>query len=194
MKGYIHEVWWMMLLKGLALLLFGIAAIVWPDLTLVTLSLIFAAFLFISGVVNIITGIGTIAHRHGWFLKILMGILEVGVGVYLMKSPLVTAAVFILITGAIFIIQGIIALIAAFTDTDDPGARFLAIIIGILGIIAGFLIIRYPATTGLTYVWILGAYGIIAGALEIAGALSFKSVAHNMGEISASKKTSTARR
>jgi hypothetical protein len=46
---------------------------------------------------------------------------------------------------------------------------------GALALIAGFFVLQYPVSSGLAFVWILGAWGIIAGAIEIARALSIPS-------------------
>lgn len=71
MKGFINDIWWMLLLRGLALLLFGIAAVVWPGLTLVTLALYFAVLMLVSGIADMLVAIGAAAHRRSWFVTLM---------------------------------------------------------------------------------------------------------------------------
>lgn len=188
MRGFVNDIWWMLLLRGIALLLFGIFALVWPGLTLAVLVVLFAVYIFVSGIINIVASIGHIGSRRAWFLSLILGIIEVGAGVFVVKNPGITVAAFIVTIGVIFIIQGAIAIIAAFSDTQDPGARFLEVAVGILGIIAGFVILRYPITGTLTFVWVIGAYGIIAGALNIASALNLRDMLEEFEHVGAASR------
>jgi len=172
-RNHLREVWWLLMLRGLALLLFGLVAVFWPGLTLIALAAAFAAYLLVTGVINIITSIRAQGRRSLWFLTLLLGLAEIGVAIYLLKSGLVLAT-FIALIGIVLIVLGILEIIAAFEPGEDPGRRFLLVVGGALALIAGFFVLQYPVSSGLAFVWILGAWGIIAGAIEIAMALSVR--------------------
>lgn len=174
MKGFIHDIWWMLLLRGITLLLFGLAAVVWPGLTFVSLAVLFAILILVSGIMNILISIGAITHKRTWFLTFILGIAEIAAGVYLLKNPVLTLATFIATVGITYMIEGIFTIISSFADTIDPGMRLLEVASGILGIIAGFIVIRYPVSGGITFAWILGVYGLIVGTINIASALSLR--------------------
>lgn len=176
MKGFVSDIWWLVLFRGVALLLFGAIALVWPGLTFVLLAFFFAVYLLIAGIANILSGIGGIVERRGWFLHLALGIVEIGVAAYVMRNPGLTIAAFIIALGILFIVQGIVAIIASFSDTTDRGLRFIEIVAGALGVLAGFIILRYPVAGGLAFLWVLGVYGIIAGVLTIAAALSGRGI------------------
>jgi uncharacterized membrane protein HdeD (DUF308 family) len=172
--SHLREVWWLLLIRGLALIIFGVVAVVWPGLTLLALATLFAVYLLIAGVIDIITGVRAQGHRGLWFLTILLGLGEVGLGVYLLKTGLALATL-IAVVGLALIIIGIIEIIAAFEPGEDPGRRFLLIIGGAITLIAGFITLRYPAASGLAFTWVLGVWGLVWGALQIAMCLSIRS-------------------
>lgn len=176
MRGLAQDIWWMLLFRGLVLLLFGIFAVIWPGITLGLLVLFFSIYVFIAGVINIVSSIGSILHRRAWFLHLILGIIEIGIGIFVVRNPGLSVATFILAIGILFIIEGIIVIIASFSDTRQMGMRVLEVVSGILAVLAGIIILRSPATGGLVFVWVIGAYGIIVGALNIALALSTRDI------------------
>ncbi len=167
----VKAVWWLVLIQGITLLLFGLLTVAWPGLTFVVLAYLFALFVLTTGVVNTIHGIMGISKRRGWFLSLLLGIVEIAVSIYVLRVPNLTLTTFAAVLGLTFMIQAILAIIVSFVDITVE-SRVLDIIGGVLGIIAGFLILRYPLTGGITYVWVIGIYGLVAGAIRIALALS----------------------
>jgi uncharacterized membrane protein HdeD (DUF308 family) len=124
-------------------------------------------------VIDIITGIRAEGKRSLWFLTMILGFAEVGLGVFLLKNGLVLAT-FIALIGFTILIIGIIQVIAAFEPGEDAGRRFLNIIVGVLGVIAGFAVLRYPVSSGLAFTWILGVWALVAGAIQIAMCLSVR--------------------
>lgn len=170
-RRHLREVWWLLMLRGIALILFGVVAVVWPAITLVAISTAFAVYLLIAGVINIIVGIRAEGSLSMWFLSLLLGLAQVGVGVYLLKNRLALAA-FIAVIGIALIVYGIIEVIGAFEPGEDPGRQFLLIIGGALAIVAGFIELRYPASSGLAFTWVLGVWGLVVGAMQVAMCLS----------------------
>lgn len=177
-RHYLHDVWWMLLVRGLSLVLFGVIAVAWPGITLFVLSLAFAIWLLVAGVVDVIRGLGAEGKERLWFLTVLLGVLELGVGVYALRGPELTLKTFIVLAGLALVVKGILEVVAAFEDAYDPGLRMLMIIVGAVTTVAGIIVLRYPATS-LDFVWALGVFALIAGPLNIAASLSLKSAADN---------------
>ncbi|HSX14544.1 MAG TPA: DUF308 domain-containing protein [Candidatus Saccharimonadales bacterium] len=159
-----NNLWWMITLEGVAALLFGIAAIFWPGLTLVALVYIFSAYVLISGIVNMVMGIVTMGSSS-WFFRLIVGLVELGVGVYLVRHPGVTAATLILLIGFMLIFRGVFGAVASFSD--DEGNKTLGVVGGVLAVLAGIIVLMNPAAGGVAFVWVLGLYGLITGPLLI---------------------------
>ncbi len=164
-----HNEMWLMLVKGLALFFLGLIAVVWPGLTLVIFALVFAIFLLVDGVVEIINGIAVHGKGSHWLLHIILGVIEIAAGIYLLNRPLVSVATFVLVIGFIFLVQGVVELLSAFINKDvDPKSRTLLIVTGVIALLAGIVVLRYPTSSGIAFAWVVGVYALISGAVTIA--------------------------
>jgi uncharacterized membrane protein HdeD (DUF308 family) len=100
----------------------------------------------------------------------ILGLLEVGVSVYLLRnvgSGLAIATLALLIAIS-FITRGVIAIVLAFSSEISSGVRWFNAIMGGLSILAGMVVIWYPGASTLAWVWVLGFFAIVSGAMEIA--------------------------
>ena len=164
-----------LVLRGVIAILFGVAAVFWPGLTLVTLLYLFAAFLLVSGLFNLIFGISRLGEGGVSVLTRVttpvLGALEVGVGVYLLRHPHVTFTTLILLIGFILIIRGVLEIVEGLFEEGPSIYRIVMIIIGLLAVLAGILVLFQPAAAGVAFVWILGIYAIVIGSLLLAAAV-----------------------
>ena len=66
--------WWVLALRGVAAILFGVLAFIWPSLTVAALVILFGAYALVDGVFAIV---GAVQHRHEhdrWWVLLLEGI------------------------------------------------------------------------------------------------------------------------
>ena len=173
-RRFIAEYWWVLTLRGAVAVLFGIAAVFWPGITLVTLLYLFSAYILVSGIIDIVHGIGGISKRASWFLTLILGFAELGVGVYLLRHPHVVFATFILLLGFMLIVRGVFEGVAAFSDSASVTNRTLMIIASVVAIVAGIILLFQPASAGVAFVWILGLYALLVGPIMIALSLDLK--------------------
>jgi uncharacterized membrane protein HdeD (DUF308 family) len=166
--------WWVLTLRGIVSILFGIAAVFWPGLTLVTLVYLFSAYILIMGIFGIVHSLGSIGHRTLWILSLLLAILQVAVGVYLVRHLQVGYATLVLLVGFIFIVQGVLEGVAAFGENLSAGHRTLLVIGAILSLLVGITVLAYPVRTSLAFVWVIGLYALISGPLMIAMSVDVK--------------------
>lgn len=154
---------------GLGILL-GVIILVYPKLTVLTLVTLLAIWLFLIGVISIISGITSIKKGGwGWIGSILLGILELGVGAYLVQRPGVTTLTIITLLGLVFVVQGLVYVMKTFFEPGATGGhRVLSLLLGALSLVAGIWLWRYPFHGTLAFVWLLGLYAIASGAMLIA--------------------------
>jgi uncharacterized membrane protein HdeD (DUF308 family) len=176
----LKNMWWVLLLRGILFVLFGIIAIGWPAITFLVLVFAFSLYIVFSGVLNLIYGILGVqdSHRY-WFLLIAIAVLEIGAGAYAFSHPRIDIAAFILLIGFVFIVRGIFETIIAFEKTYTNHHRVLMSIGGVLGIIAGLIILRYPITGGLAFIWVIGLYALVVGSVYIALSVTTKEIPDN---------------
>jgi uncharacterized membrane protein HdeD (DUF308 family) len=176
MKTFLQATWWLLLLRGLALLLVGFFALAWPGLTLHGFIVGFAIYILVVGVLNMITTLSSLGRLPLWFLNMVLAALEVGVGVYALRHLTMAAATLVLLVGLVLVVRGILEVISAYGDGYDSRNRSLVAITGILSLAAGILVWAYPGTGALAFTWIIGLYGIVVGSFLIAIAIEARNL------------------
>ncbi len=172
--------------RGIITTLFGVAAVFWPGLTLRTLVFLFSAFILVMGIIDVVHGIGKLLHGTQAILTrvltLLLGGLEIGVGVYLLRHLEVRLSVFILLIGFSFLLRGIFEIVEALFSEGPSANRILLIIVGALGVLAGIIMLFQPIASGVAFVWILGIYALITGPLMIALAMEVNKAAKQLND------------
>lgn len=170
--------WSAIAFRGMLALVFGIAATFWPGLTLVTLVYLFGGFVLASGLVSLVSSLTNIYNNDSSFLTrvlmLVLGVVEIGVGVYLLRHPFVSFATFILIVGFALIIRGVVDIFGGLFESGGAMHRMVMVVGGLIAGIAGVVLLFQPAASGVAFVWILGIYALISGPLLIALALDLK--------------------
>jgi uncharacterized membrane protein HdeD (DUF308 family) len=103
-----------------------------------------------------------------WWLVLLQGIALVILGGLLLANPASTTFVLVQFLGIYWLIKGIFEIVSMFIDHRQWGWKLFS---GILGIIAGIVILNHPLWATLlvpaTLVWLLGFFGVIMGGISI---------------------------
>jgi uncharacterized membrane protein HdeD (DUF308 family) len=176
MKTFLQATWWLLLLRGLALLLVGLFALAWPGLTLYGFVFGFAIYVLVVGVLNLITTLSSLGRLPLWFLSIVLAALEIGVGAYALRHLTMAVATTVLLVGLVLVVRGILEVISAYGDGYDARHRSLVAIAGILSLAAGVLIWAYPTAGSLAFTWVIGLYGLVVGSFLLALAIEARGV------------------
>ena len=167
--------WWLLLLRGIAAIIFGVLAFVWPGATLLTLTLLWGAYALVDGMFALWAAIsgqgGDVAPR--WWLA-LMGIVSILAGVVAFFWPGMTALVLLMFIAVWAVILGILQIWGAIQLRKEIDGEWLLVLSGILSIAFGVIIIAQPDAGALAVVWIIGWYAILAGVLSMALAFRLK--------------------
>src|SRR5215218_5352787 len=110
--------WWLLLLRGIAAIIFGVLAFVWPGLTLLTLILFYGAFAMVDGVLAIIAAITGDARAPRWWLAI-VGLLGIAAGLLTFLMPGLSAFVLLLFIAGWAIATGVFQVIGALRKEID---------------------------------------------------------------------------
>ena len=160
--------WWMLLVRGILAILFGIAAFIWPGLTIEMLVLLFGAYALVDGIFAVIVSI----HQHGenerWWTVLLEGIAGIVLGVLTWFWPGTTATVLLAFIAAWAIVTGVFEIITAVQVRREIEGEWVYILSGALSVLFGILLAAWPATGALALVVVIGVYSILFGALLVA--------------------------
>lgn len=112
---------------GVAEILVGIAFLAWPGVSLLTLAIFIGAWVFVHGVFDLSGGISSRHDVKFWWLYVIIGAIEVGLGILLLDRPVLSLALAIAVAGVWALIIGTLEIIVAFEvkhlpDTLDRSA------------------------------------------------------------------------
>jgi uncharacterized membrane protein HdeD (DUF308 family) len=152
--------WWAIAMRGVLGILFGLVALFLPGATMLSLVLLFAAYIFVDGVFAIVAAVRA-AQQHERFGPLLLeGIVNVITAAIAVVWPGITVVAFVLLVAAWAIISGALMLSAAFRIDDGRGWLIVG---GIASLIYGVLLILAPLIGALVLTWWLGAYALVFG-------------------------------
>lgn len=163
----IDNLWWMFVLQGILTIIFGLVALFLPGVTLVTLVYLAAIYILALSAVVLVQALLRLSKDSAWWFLGLIGVVGVGVGLYLMSNPQVAIGTFLGIVGLLLLLRGIFDLFLSAYMIKSRDGRILWAISGVVGIIASIVIWRYPVQTGVAFIWVLGLYALIAGIVSL---------------------------
>lgn len=172
-KKLTKEIWWLLLFTGVAGMAFGLIMLLWPNMTIVTLVYLVAVFMVVNGVAHLLGALANIKKDRLWWLAMLLGVVNLGVGVYLLRNPMVLAAILVLALAAMIVVQSIFDLVIASYTKKEEG-RWLWTVAGLLGLISSAVLMLYPVKASLAFVWVLGLYAVIHGVSAVSFALQIR--------------------
>jgi uncharacterized membrane protein HdeD (DUF308 family) len=166
--------WWLVALRGLLAILFGLAAFVWPGLTLVVLVLLFGAYALADGVMALIAGWMHRRGRSGWWM-VFEGLFGIAIGVVTFLWPAVAALALLSFIAAWAVVTGIFEIAAAVRLRHVIDNEWALALGGLLSVAVGVAIFVWPQGSALALVWLIGAYAILFGILLLAFAFRLRS-------------------
>ena len=169
----------MFLFRGIAAILFGILALVWPKLTLYVLVLLFGLFAVIGGITAVVAALRN-TREPGWGFLLFEGILGILAGAIALAWPGITALAFLYLLAAWAILTGILELVAPLAFPMRGGRAVLMVLAGLLSIVFGILIAAQPSSGLLAVVWLIGVYAIVFGVMYIGMYFQSRSLASSL--------------
>jgi len=171
--------WWVLLLRGIAAIVFGVLAFAWPGLTLVTLVLLYGAFALVDGVLSLIAAFsGSAKPIPTWWL-IVVGLLGIGARVVTFLWPGITAVLLVMFIGAWALVHGIFEIIGAIQLRKEIDNEWMLIFSGLLSVLFGIVVLIAPGAGAVGLVWAIAAYSIVFGITFVALALRLRSHTHS---------------
>lgn len=168
--------WWLLLVRGIIAILFGIAAFALPGLTLLSLTLLWGAFALIDGAFALWAGITGRAQSGGmrWWLAI-VGIIGILAGIVTFIAPVAVTAALLLYIGIWAIIVGVMEIWGAVWLRREIRNEWWLGLAGVLTILFGLVMLFEPAAGALGIVWLIAAFGIVVGISLVALAFRLRS-------------------
>lgn len=172
--------WWLILLRGICAVIFGVLAFVWPGVTLVTLVLLYGLFALADGILSLlaaVTGDKGDSPAPRWWLAV-VGLLGLAAGLITLFWPGMTALVLLIFIAAWAIASGLMQIVGAIRLRKEIDDEWLLIASGVLSVLFGIAMLAWPGAGALAMIFFIGTFAILYGALLISFALRLRKLAH----------------
>lgn len=169
LRRMLGDSWWLLLLRGIAAIAFGVLAIFWPAITLISLTLLWGAYTLVDGVFALwaaISGrtVGGMGAR--WWLAI-SGVVSILAGLAAFFWPGMTTFVLLLFIGIWAVIIGVLTIWGAIQARKEIEGEWVLGLFGLLTIVFGLLLLFQPGAGALSLIWMIAGYSIFGGVLLI---------------------------
>ncbi|HEU4697797.1 MAG TPA: DUF308 domain-containing protein [Gemmatimonadales bacterium] len=172
--------WWLVALRGLLLLLLGLAALFWPGITLAVLVIWVGAALFVNGLIALAVAIaGRDVEGRAWL--VIEGVLGILAGIFTFIYPGLTQFALLWVVAAWAIVAGIAQVAAAIQFRKVIQGEWLLGLAGVLAIVFGVLLFVYPIAGLVTLALLIGWFAILYGAALIALGVRLRGLRDTLG-------------
>ena len=158
--------WWLLLLRGIAAIVFGFLTWFQPGISLAALILLFAAYSMADGIFALWMALAGRDHDHRWVLA-LEGLLGIGVGIMTFVAPGVTALAILFYIAIWSITTGVLRIVAAIALRKEIEGEWVLILSGLASVGFGVLLMAMPGAGALALLWVIAAYAIMFGVLLV---------------------------
>ncbi|HSD55073.1 MAG TPA: HdeD family acid-resistance protein [Burkholderiales bacterium] len=174
--------WWLLLLRGIIAILFGVLTYFQPGISLATLVLLFGAFAFADGVIEVWQAVSARKERENWWVLLLGGLLGIGVGVLTLVHPGVTALALLFYIAIWAVATGVLEIVAAIRLRKEIEGEWLLGLAGVASVLFGVLLIMRPDAGALAVLWLIATYAIVFGVILVLLAFKARGFARRVEE------------
>lgn len=173
------EHWWLVLLRGIAAIVFGALAMVAPGSALLVLLVLFGAYAFCDGVIALsVAFAGNDEGTPTWWL-VVIGALGMFAGIVTFGWPDLTGAVLMFTIGGWALLAGVVQIMGAIELRKEIRNEWLLLASGAASVIFGLLVISFPSSAAVTLIWTIAAFALIFGGMWTVLALRLRGLARS---------------
>jgi len=170
---FLAKHWWVLVVRGVAGVLFGVMTFVWPVISIAVLVLMWGAYAFVDGAFAIAGSFRGTRDGFPWWL-FLTGLAGVAAGVFAFVNPALTAFALLTLIAAFAIVRGVMEIAAAIRLRNEIEHEWLLVAAGVLSLVFGALVMANPGAGALAIVVWIGAVVAAIGVLEIIAGVRLK--------------------
>lgn len=164
--------WWMLAIRGLVALAFGLVALFWPGMALGALIVFYAIFMLFDGAFAIGAALGRSSWNRAWLPLLIVGLVSLLAGVFSVIRPGLTDVALLYLIAGWAIVSGMIEIITSFKLRQFLPDELLWVSTGILSLLFGLLLVILPSpSAGL---WLVASFAFVHGILQLAFAFRLR--------------------
>jgi uncharacterized membrane protein HdeD (DUF308 family) len=168
--------WWMLALRGVLAILFGVLAWLQPAITLKVLILTFGVYALADGVIGAWSAVSGRSTEKYWWAMLLWALVSVVAGILAFTAPALTAAALLLYIGFWAIAAGVMQIVTGIRLRKQIRGEWLMMLGGLASVLFGVVVLARPGVGALAMLWVIGFYAVFFGAVLFALALKLRRV------------------
>lgn len=173
--GELTNHWWILALRGVAALLLGLVAIVWPGPALTALAIAFGIYAIADGIAATATGLVS-----RWWSLVALGIVSVFAGLAALFWPLAAVFALVYVIGVWSVVRGISEIVAAVHLRKFIRNEGWLALAGVVSLLFGLFIMFRPHAGAFSVAWLIGFYAIAFGVLQMMLAFRLRRVGREL--------------
>ncbi len=170
----VRQNWWLLVIRGVAALIFGALALAWPEAVVEVLVMIFGAFFLVDGLLLSIYAFRNRMNMGPWFGLLITGLVGVAAGAVALLWPGVTAVAFVLLFAIWAIVSGLLQTMIAMPMRRHLNGGWLWVLAGMLTLVVGLIVFFWPRVGLIALTWLIGIYAILYGLFNVWLGMSVK--------------------
>ena len=172
--------WWVLMLRGVVAILFGVLAFASPGISLASLILLFGGYCLADGLMAAWTAFSNRKLKENGWLLLIGGLLGIGVGLLTIFQPALTGLALLFYIATWAIATGVVQVLTAIRLRQEISNEWMLILAGLASVAFGALLMARPAAGALAVLWLIASYAIVFGVLLVVLALRVRSAARTI--------------
>lgn len=178
-----RSVWWLVLLRGVLAILFGLVALFTPGTALLAIVFVFGAYAILDGITAIVAGIRHRGAESHWVWHLVQGVVSVIAGVVAFAWPGVTVLALLFVIAFWSIVNGIAEIMESFAMRKrGSGTWGWMLAAGIVSVLFGIVLVIQPGAALITLLWFVGAYAVIFGVIIVVWAFRLRGAVRTVSD------------
>jgi uncharacterized membrane protein HdeD (DUF308 family) len=152
---------------AIASIIMGLVLLIWPGHTLSLVAALIGVWLCLVGIVRLVEASMTRGStRNTRVLTAAVGLLYLVIGIICLRNLLGSIALLASVIGIMWVIGGVIEMIAAFSRGSGWG-KVGGLILGLASMIVGFVLLVWPQQSLTVIVWVVGLWLLAIGVIQL---------------------------
>lgn len=180
MADRLGRAWWLLAVRGVLAIVFGVLAWIWPGITLFVLIIMFGAYALVDGIGAIIEAIRGVPGKSRAWLAV-TGVFGVLAGLAAFLWPGATSLILLMLIAAWAVVTGIFEIIAAIALRREITGEGWHIVSGVVSVAFGVVLFVWPARGILALVWLIGISAVVFGVTMLVAAFQLRRLGRGGG-------------